>query len=118
MSEISGDLVSCFNSRKLSINPRIRNATWHYWLRKRGTYQCLPRKDAVNTPLSLTVKGLAGSCMLLCFGISLETVQLMVTWCCSVWDRDALKAFASAATSSSLPAEDICALGGAWAPPV
>jgi hypothetical protein len=88
MSEISGDLVSGFNSRAPSINPRIRNGTtWHYWLGTRGAYQCLVRKAAINTPLSLAVKGVAASCMLLCFGISPETIQLMVAWCCSVWHR-------------------------------
>lgn len=73
MSGIFRDLVSGFNSPATLINPRIRDETaWHYWPRKGKAYQCLARKAA-------------GFCLLLSFGISLETIQLMVAWCCSVW---------------------------------
>jgi hypothetical protein len=51
----------------------------------------LARKLAINTPLSLAVKGVAGSCVLLCFGISLESIQQMIAWCYSVWNGTRLK---------------------------
>jgi hypothetical protein len=64
MSGIFRDLVSGFNSPATLINPRIRDETaWHYWPRKGKAYQCLARKAA-------------GFCLLLSFGISLETIHL------------------------------------------
>jgi hypothetical protein len=87
MSGIFRDLVSRFNPSATLINPQIRDGTtWYRWLRKRKAYQYLAGKIAINAHLSLTAKSLAGSCVLLCFGISLETIQLMVAWCYSLWD--------------------------------
>jgi hypothetical protein len=49
--------------------------------------EALRRKLTISVRLALTVKGFACACMRLCFGISLETIQAMAAWCCSVWKQ-------------------------------